>query len=98
MKSHSLTKYKCGICSVYRKKCVIIHKTRRYTHSVCQECSTKLFLPSIRDAENMMSQRINFSPSFLKTTCPVCNISVDILSIDLKNPSLFRISRYLETF
>ena len=100
-------KTKCLICEEENENTIFLHKTRRQTHILCNDCGTQYLTPEIKKITKNLRNNIKNKINYIK--CPgcvggalrnMCNFSVDITKIKFpKNHNLitdiFRITYVL---
>ena len=91
---HTITKNKCLICEEKTDNGIILHKTRRQTHSLCLECSKGYLIPELKKNTNNIRQNIRTNMNLIK--CPgtiygchrnMCKKYIDIRNIKFKKDS-----------
>jgi hypothetical protein len=104
IKLHFKTSNCCLICEEQTTNGFVLHKTRRQTHSMCNDCGVSYLTPLIKQATNNLRKNIRLNSSIIK--CPgsingehrnICDKKVDIRSIKVSSSSelytdIFRIS------
>ena len=67
-KIHKKTGSFCLICDESIESCIIFHKTRRQTHSLCLDCAIGYLRPILIQAKNNISKNIRKDVDIIK--CP----------------------------
>lgn len=68
MKIRTLTGSKCIICDENIKQGIILHKTRRQTHSLCEECMIHYITPILKQKCNNLRENIRHNIEYID--CP----------------------------
>lgn len=109
-KIHKKTGSICLICcdEIQNNKCITIHKSRRQTHSLCNDCGTTYLSNFVKQTTNNLRNNIRDKASIVK--CPGsyygnhrnhCQKEIDISTISVPESSslytdIFRISYMLQ--